>query len=176
MKKHLILMLLLLIVASCIFALPVSKTDANRVAQNFITERMGLGYEVSDSKALDSGYPSQYIYAVNLKPSGFVLVAADNAAIPILGYSSQNNWNEYEIPVQLQAMLASWNDQMHAIVTQNMRADTSITQLWGSYNVDASRFSPNRNFRAVAPLIASTWGQGEYYNAQIGRASCRERV
>lgn len=158
-------MLLLLIVASCIFALPVSKTDANRVAQNFITERMGLGYEVSDSKALDSGYPSQYIYAVNLKPSGFVLVAADNAAIPILGYSSQNNWNEYEIPVQLQAMLASWNDQMHAIVTQNMRADTSITQLWGSYNVDASRFSPNRNFRAVDPLIASTWGQGEYYNA-----------
>lgn len=165
MKKNFLFILLLLIVANCVFALPVTKTEASRVALNFITERMGSGYNVVETKALDSGYTDNYIYVVNLKPSGFVLISADNAAIPIIGYSTQNTWNQSQLPVQLNGMLIGWNDQMHAIVTQKMSADDSINQLWNHYNVNSGRFTANSNFRAVSPLIASTWGQGEYYNA-----------
>ena len=126
MKKNIFFILLLLTLASCIFASPVSKRDASRVALNFITERSGSGYDVSETIALDSGYTNHYIYVVNLKPTGFVLISADNSATPIIGYSTQNNWNQYEIPIQLQSMLKNWNNQMHEIVTQRMSADSEI--------------------------------------------------
>ncbi|MDY0152244.1 MAG: C10 family peptidase, partial [Candidatus Cloacimonas sp.] len=164
MKKNLILVLLLLVAACSVFALPITTADANRVARNLITEKLGSNYTVSDTKALDSGYPTTYIYVINLKPSGFVLVAADDAATPIIGYSTVNNWGDGDVPSQLQYMLVIWNDQMHAIVTQRMAATSNITREWSKYNVSASNFTPDRNFRDVSPLLSTVWGQGTYYN------------
>ncbi|MDP2173618.1 MAG: choice-of-anchor J domain-containing protein [Candidatus Cloacimonadaceae bacterium] len=166
MKKLTLLTLMLLFIATCIFGVSVNTQTAERVAGNFVHERLGANYTVATSKYLESGYRDSYIYVITLNPTGFVLVAADDAAIPIIGYSTRNNWNEYSIPEQMQEMLKSWNDQMHAIITQRMSANVEISQLWSRYNVPFSSFSPNRDFRNVSPLMTSLWGQGTYYNAQ----------
>ena len=166
MKKHLLLVMVLLFAVSCVFGAAVDKLTAERVARNFVLERLGASYSVAASRELESVYQDSYIYVVNLIPKGFILIAADDAATPIIGYSTSNNWQEKEVPIQLQSMLENWNDQMHLIVTRQLPADLATSVMWSKYNRDAMTFEPNRNFRNVSPLITSIWGQGTYYNAQ----------
>ena len=165
MKRLCVLLLVLLFAVTSIYGSAVNSKTAELVAGNFALERVGASYTVSTSKLMESSNQDSYIYVVSLNPSGFVLVAADDAALPIIGYSTNNNWKENDIPEQMQYMLNGWNDQMRAIVTQRMTANTEITTAWNRYNVSASRFTPNRDFRDVSPLISSLWGQGTYYNA-----------
>lgn len=165
MKKHLLLVMVLLFAVSCIFAASVDTFTADRVARNFVLERLGTDYSVVSLKKLDTANEDSYIYVVNLNPKGFVLIAADDAATPILGFSTSNNWKEFEMPIQLEEMLHNWNGQLHTIVTRKLSADLPTAVLWGKYNRDAMSFEPNRNTRSVSPLITSIWGQGTYYNA-----------
>ncbi len=165
MKKHLLLVMVLLFAVSCIFAASVDTFTADRVARNFVLERLGTDYSVVSLKKLDTANEDSYIYVVNLNPKGFVLIAADDAATPILGFSTSNNWKEFEMPIQLEEMLHNWNGQLRTIVTRKLSADLPTAVLWGKYNRDAMSFEPNRNTRSVSPLITSIWGQGTYYNA-----------
>ncbi|MDD4310513.1 MAG: C10 family peptidase, partial [Candidatus Cloacimonetes bacterium] len=165
MKRLCFLMLILLFAVTCVYGAAVNSKTAERVAGNFVLERLGANYTVASSKLLESTDKDSYIHVINLNPTGFVLVAADDAALPIIGYSTVNKWNEYDIPIQMQDMLKVWNDQMRAIVTQRMAATSEITREWGKYNVSVSSFSSSRDFRSVSPLLSSTWGQGTYYNA-----------
>ena len=148
-----------------LLGMPVNSDTATRVAKNFVLERMGSEYSVTMAKLLDSVKGESYIYVVNLTPQGFILVAADDAAIPVLGYSAMNNWGEVEIPVQLQDLLENWNAQLQDIRERNLSAPNETQALWSRYNCDTVLFVPDRNLRTVGPLLTTIWGQGTYYNA-----------
>ena len=165
MKRSLLLFALLLI-ATLAIAAPVSQAKAAQVAQNVVLERLGSGFSVSDHQYLDSRYDQSYIFVFNLNPRGFILVAADDAAMPVIGYGTGTKWLESEIPIQLQAMLENWQDQLHFIVNQNLEADQKTQNEWEFYSQSNASFAPNRNLRNVNPLITTRWGQGTYYNAQ----------
>lgn len=164
--KRAVLLLVLLAMAAFVLAAPVSSDTASRVARNFVLERLGASFSVATSTELESRFNDSYIYVVNLKPQGFVLVAADDAASPILGYSAESNWGDSDIPPQLQYMIDIWNNQLHAIASEHMQATPAINSAWSMYNKDILSFVPNTSFRNVSPLISSIWGQGTYYNAQ----------
>lgn len=172
MKRILFISLMLLLATSFLLALPVNSETATRVAKNFVLELLGTDYTVSTQKMLASKTGESYIYVFNLMPKGFILIAADDASIPVLGYSSSNNWGETEIPVQLQSLLESWNAQLQDIKTRQLTASWETQSLWLKYNCDSFSFVPERDFRDVSPLLTSTWGQGTYYNA-LCPSGCR---
>ena len=165
MKRMLFISLMMMLAITFLLGIPVNSDTATRVAKNFVLERMGSEYAVTTAKLLDSVKGESYIYVVNLTPQGFILVAADDAAIPVLGYSAMNNWGEVEIPVQLQDLLENWNAQLQDIREHNLTAPKETQALWSKYNCDSVLFVPDRNFRTVGPLLTTVWGQGTYYNA-----------
>lgn len=165
MKRFAMIVLLLMAVAIG-FSASVDIQTIERVANNFALERWGEGYQVQYSLALESNHQDSYIRVVVFKPKGFALVAADDAAMPIIGYSIESNWGDADIPPQMQFLMDGWIMQMQAIVSQRMAPTVEIQHEWSRYSVATARFSPDRNYRDVSPLVNSIWGQGTYYNAQ----------
>jgi len=163
MKKILLTMLMLLFIVTFLFSRPVTVDEAAQVARNWMSERTGTILLPSAIQAVDHDYDSQF-YIFNIEPAGFVIIAADSAARPVLGYSFENNWGMGEVPPQLAAMMDNWSDQLTAIVENDLRADSDITALWQRYTVASDQFVPERTLRDVAPMLTSTWGQGTYYN------------
>lgn len=156
-----VLLVLLLLLAAVLAAKPVSPQQAARVAENWMLERTGQRHTDSSITPLD---PQSPLLAVSLNPSGFVLIAGDDAAFPILGYGSGHAWGERPVPVQLQAMLDGWISQLRDIGARNLQPSLESALLWQRYDKPPSDFQPNRNFRDVAPLLSTTWGQEGYYN------------
>ncbi|MDD4034636.1 MAG: C10 family peptidase [Candidatus Cloacimonetes bacterium] len=163
MKQVLALFLLLLSV-SFIFCAPVGSNQAIRVAENWMLERSGQSYSNSQITPLFNDSSNNLIYLVSLEPRGYVLVAGDDAASPIIGYNTTHDWGEYEIPIQLQYLLQNWQDQLQSIKDNQFVASPEVALLWKKYDKAHADFTPNRNFRDVSPLIQSTWGQEGYYN------------
>jgi hypothetical protein len=163
--KRAIILLLMLLFATLIFAAPVSSETACLVARNFVFERLGTAWTISTSRPLESESNTSFIQLINLKPRGFVLIATDDAAYPVLGYSTDNNWGELEIPIQLQELLKNWNAQLKDIRSRNLSPSPETQSMWQRLNRDILSFVPDRNYRDVSPLLTTIWGQGTYYNA-----------
>jgi len=164
MNKKYLLTALLVAITVMLCSLPVTELQVRKVAQNLSLERNGQTGRIKSVSLLNQDTQAK-IYIVNLLPQGFVLIAGDDASQPILGYDFTGNWSGLNIPVQLQDFINSWQAQLKDIVDRQLVADNAIRAEWQRLDVETSRFTPLRNDRAVAPLIASTWGQGTYYNA-----------
>ncbi len=163
MKKKYLFTFLLVLMTFMLFSLPVTELQVKRVAQNLSIERNGQFCEIESISFLNQD-PKSGIYITKLLPSGFVLVAGDDASQPILGYDFINKWTGKNIPVQLEDFLQSWTRQLTYIAENNLVADRSIRAEWQRLDVESSSFTPLRNDRAVSPLISTTWGQEGYYN------------
>lgn len=165
MNKHLIVFILLFLATSLLICSPITERQASRVAQNVSLERSGIEQVIGSVNYLNQD-PNSYIYLVNLMPTGFVLVSADNSAQPVLGYDFKTKWSEETLPIQLKSQIDNWKKQLNYIVTNNLLADAYIRAEWQRLDVINTSFIPQRNYRDVSPLINSIWGQGDYYNAQ----------
>lgn len=164
LMKRIMLVSLLLILAAIVYAKPVSTNQAIQVAENWMLERTGQTFLDSSVAPLKADNPDNFIWVVSLRPTGYVLIASDDAATPIIGYNAAHGWGEYPIPPQLQYMLNTWQSEMQYIVNNRIAATLPISLLWQRYNVSQSSFVPNGNFRDVSPLLTTTWGQEGYYN------------
>jgi hypothetical protein len=161
-KKH-VLTFLLLTLAILIFCTPVTQNQVRQAARNLCLERNGQANEIAAVEFLNNDAKS-HIYVVTLNPGGFILLAGDDASQPVLGYDFNTKWMERELPIQLQDFITSWKEQLAYIIEHNLQADAAIRTEWQRLTVSEAEFVPQRNERAVAPLIASTWGQEGYYN------------
>ena len=90
MKKINLLVIAFLFGAMAINANPVNVTVAQKVAANFYTSNfsgsnpsVSLAYTEKDA----SGVPVYYVFNINTT-QGFVIVTAEDAAHPIIGYSN----------------------------------------------------------------------------------------
>lgn len=162
MSNKLWLTFMLLALTVALFCAPVTENQVRRMAQNIALERSGQSLAIASVGLLEEG---SNIYVVNLMPSGYVLIAGDDAAQPVLGYNFNVEWTGENFPVQLADMLESWKQQLAYIISNNLQADAAIRSEWARLDVVAGSFQPMRYDRDVSPLITSTWGQGTYYNA-----------
>ncbi len=163
MRKQVLFVVIALLAIAVLIGTPVTADQARQVARNLSLERSGQTYAVGSVDFLN-GNPQTHIYLANLQPAGYVLVAGDDAAQPILGYNFTTVWSDDTVPVQLQDMLANWQEQLQYILDNNLAADNYIRSEWSRLLVSSASFVPQVYTRDVSPLIASTWGQGGYYN------------
>lgn len=100
------------------------------------------------------------IYLFTFEPTGFVMVAADDAVIPVLGYSADNTFDVDHLPTNAAWWLNSYKTQIKSIVS--LRIDNSATKReWAQ--IQNNQVVQSRG--SVAPLLSTTWDQGKYYNA-----------
>jgi hypothetical protein len=178
MKNTLLLLLLLLISSLSVYPEPVDTNTARKVAKNFITHQnsgnptiqsqepyLACTYTTKEkglvSKPGEMPIPLFYIYNIR-GGQGFVIVSADDAAIPVLGYSNEGSFTGNNMPVAFDKLLEKFRQEIKFIKLNSLQADDNINMLWQE-NITAnyvSTFSTN----AVSPLVATKWNQAPYYN------------
>lgn len=165
-KLNYLTLVLFVLMAGIAFANPITKNRAQAVAVNFysqnfksVSPRLTLAY----TEYASDGQPVYFVFNVNSN-DGFVIVSADDAAHPILGYS---NKGKYIIPHDNNNVAWWMNCRKQEIVyarTKNITATADISNEWSKYMNNGSMGIHNA-MTVVGPLLQTTWDQPWPYNA-----------
>ena len=162
MKKILLIWGLVLCIFSSYAGNPISLNTAKKLAQTFYYQQMGLidfpGIEkVEEVKFL--GVNS--FYAINLNKNGFILVAADDASMPVLGYSSNGKYDSENHVEAFDKTIANFQLQIKYLQDNNIQATPYIKSQWKKY---LSSKAMKSTTSSIGPLLSTIWAQGCYYN------------
>lgn len=155
MGKKLFLLVNLLLFAAVIQAAPVSKSEAQKKAQQFISGRLaaarGANVSIPDLQFEAADGDNYYVFNVGQR-QGFVIVSGDDRTPEILGYSDEGEFDAENIPENMKAWLEEYIRQM------NLMDETE--------GAAAREATPRRIMkRNIAPLLETTWDQVRpYYN------------
>lgn len=93
--KHIIITSLLIVSTSIIFANPVDRNKAGMVAKNFMTKRFGSNFTITEIVP-ELYHNTVVVYYVNFDEGGWVMVSANDMAIPVLAYSQYGKYDIFE--------------------------------------------------------------------------------
>lgn len=102
----------------------------------------------------------------SLQRVGFVIVAADDCAYPILGYSTDSPVAQEGIPENVAFWLGQYEEEIAYLREHTQEipaAQTSyIQQMWQEL-INGTYSQPKRG-TSVSPMLTTTWDQSPYYN------------
>jgi len=176
MTKRILLCLIALVSYINVWANPVSPNAAMQVAQNFYqttTQGQELGavkmhlVQTITTKLFDEQSQRMedcavfYVFGVN-SDDGFVLVAADDVAIPILAYGTKGHISANDLPENYRKWIESYKEEMTFLIQEKVEATDEIRNQWEE--LEAGTFSGFRGRSSASNLCQTTWGQQPYYN------------
>jgi PKD repeat protein len=165
--KKLIITLLIVIFGAGLFAAPVSQESAQKVAVNYY-KHFATGktdFTVSDAVVYQKDNLNTF-YVFTFNAGGFILVAADDAVMPILGYSDNETFDKENIPANAAAWYESYSEEIKYIVDSHLDNTQTLVE-WNKIRNDQL---PSLKL-VVTPLCSTTWDQGCYYNTLCPVAS-----
>lgn len=175
MKKG-ILLYLLVSITTFVFCKPIEIATAKLVGQNFLSTRTSNVFSKTGAElelvltANSAGNivtpgttATSYFYIFNVaNGDGFIIVSADDKTIPILGYSTQADFNPNNIAPQTAKWLEGYKAEVRYILENNITQTQEIATEWS----DLKAAKPVNTISAsVSPLIQTRWDQSPYYNA-----------
>jgi len=113
---------------------PVELKTARKIAINLYSEKSGINSK--DLKLAETFIEKEnsenlfYIFNFIHPKKGFVIVSAQDATIPILGYSFGNIFESINHPIQFDEMLSSYQKQIIFAIENNAYPTTKITAEW----------------------------------------------
>ncbi len=159
MRKFLFLTLSLLAVTAV--AAPVTPSQAQRAASQFMLKRHA-GVSVKSTPAMSaprimangqhSTQQSSYYIFNTVGNKGFVIVSGDDRTTPILGYTDSGSLDPEHMPSNMKAWLENYTQEISLLDEMNITNDDK-----GGFGMP----SPTRN--SISPLITSHWDQGAPY-------------
>ncbi len=156
-----------LMLSMTVLAERVSQEDAALVANNF----MNVGNTVSGvqkapakkmvlKKAATASENQYYVYE-NANGEGWVMVAANDVAHPILAYSYTGTFRTDNQPANLKVWLRGYDRQItRAAQDENYVANEQVQNEWKTLRKGAN---PVKAAVVVSPLIKTGWDQGSPY-------------
>lgn len=172
--KRIVTLTLLLVASLSLLSNPIDEATAKQLAENFWKEnhimgvRNGIVFMDKTSEAQfvnvapQHGYSDFFIFN-NTSGPGYVIIAADDCVVPILGYSYVNNFDTETLPPNLKEWLNDYAEQIETAVTMRASATAEIRAEWDCLR--QGKPLPIKSEKAVTPLISTTWDQSPYYNA-----------
>lgn len=153
--KHFALLLAFVLCASTSMAKSIDETAAFDVARTFFLQlRLQLSATSSSSRTLQLATHTAAYYVYNRGTNaGYVVVAADDAAVPVLGYAEVGHFTPAAIPENMRWWLSEYERELAAASTVVPRPTTTSTTA-----------TSTANRTAIAPLLTTKWGQGSPYN------------
>jgi hypothetical protein len=169
--KRLIFIICLSLSVQFTFARQVPIEDAKQAGLKFYTERatrIGSSehapFQVSGTNVIsNNGSPVYYAFTINDK--GFVIVAAEDAVVPILAYSFEGSYPEENPSPQFVAWMAQYARQIDYARKTQAEPYPAATSSWKRLldPDDSSPLFPGTT-RDVEPMITSNWNQPAPYN------------
>lgn len=175
MKTIISLLVLLFYVSLNSFAAHVELSDAQKVALNFIKQNSKTIQLISDSDLtlihsekytmLGNDFASSnltYYYVFNVGTSGFIIVAGDDASLPILAYSNESAFTLSSLPASTKKWLELYKNQLREIIENQLSPTQQIEQEWN--DLLKSKVETNMEKASVAPLMLTKWNQAPNEN------------
>lgn len=169
MKK---LLFILLMLPAMLLAAPVDPNSAQQVAENFINApKTNVDGSVNKAphkqkrmvRAAKEVADNQLFYIFNSEDAdGYVIIAADNIATPVLGYSYSGSLDVDHMPDNLLWWLSEYDREIKWALAQGIEPTEDTKAEWEAlYNTRKAKQADV----IVAPLIKTEWSQENgYYN------------
>lgn len=155
-----------LLLASVLIAMPawartLTPAEALQRAQGDVPAKVAAAQ--AKSRLVKTGYtakkqPAYYIFD-NSGDNGYMILAADDVAMPVLGYSATGTINPDDMPENLRGWLENyaaeiaWASEREAAgnyISKNLTKETAASQ--------------RASWSKIAPLCATKWNQSHPYN------------
>lgn len=164
--------LILPLIALCILfagqsaARVITLAEAKKVAQTVAFERANSAYtgtfSVKEVTTIPSDGEALY-YVVNLSENGFVIVAADDIVMPVLGYSFESAFDQSNLPVNFANWMQGYAQQIISARELNLQPDARINSSWDHY-LHGTKSTASSRMTSVEPMLTCIWNQGAPYN------------
>lgn len=151
--KRIILSFAFLAVALSVFAAPVNRNEASAIASLVLKQQ-----SVAPVAA-----PYENLYIFN-GTHGFVILAADDRVLPLLGYSFDGIFDADDMAESTAYWLQSFDQNIQSAREEGVEATEEVSLAWESIRTTGAM--PTLNRSTVSPLIATSWKQREPYNLQ----------
>lgn len=164
MKKALFLLVTAVLFIGQAIASPVSVDQARRIgskyAQRNAAKQVGE-LSLAYTQLTESGMDALYVFNFG---GGFVMVAADDVAQPILAFGEDNDFDPNNIPDGLAYYLRHYARQIAYAVENNFVPEAEVTEQWNRIEREGVAYEPVRGNRDVQPLLTTSWNQDYPYN------------
>ncbi len=162
MVRKFLLSLTFIFVSFFLFGKPVTTEFAQSIAIKWYAHHAAL--QTTDFTVKEiipttyNGMITYYTFIFNA--GGFVMIAADDASEPVIGYSIENNFDKNNIPPNALAFFQAYSREIKSIVDAGL--DNTLTlKSWNDIKHEVFA----KEIAAVNPLCSTTWDQGYPYNA-----------
>lgn len=170
MKKLFLLIGLALFLSGGIFAKKVELPEAREIAKNAYYDKLNRYYEpvkmneviISDHIILSEN-GDELIFVFNFTDFGFLLLAAEDAMVPVLGYNFEHPFNMSDHPDNLGYLLNDYKNNISHLRENKIAATPDIEARWDMWR-NYSGYVPSDRSKDVEPLLTSTWNQDWPYN------------
>jgi hypothetical protein len=166
MFRKLLCIFLLSFIFSSLNAKTIDLQTARQVAEGFLSTRIAPGSNAlllvsSDFTINKNGKLVYYIF--NINPQGFIIISANDAAPPVLGYSFENNYTLEIQPENFSLWMEGYASMISYLTENNIVPSEENRLLWQTYAVKS--FDKNAStITTVGPLIPCLWNQSAPYN------------
>jgi len=117
------------------------------------------------SAAAEGGSGIQYYHVFSFAGlKGFLIISADDIALPLLGYSSESDFNPTNIPWSVAKWLSGYKAEIQNAIANNFQATDAVKLEWKNVRENITNVVKNR--AAVGALLQTKWNQSPNYNAQ----------
>jgi len=165
MKK--LLTIFFVFIAFQAFSKKVTISQATNVAINWINEKFDMNYQKSDISEvlLEKQGQTEIYYILIFKDKGWVIVSADDIAIPVIAYSNQSMFlKTSQTEAYIKWMSNIKKDINYSIELHESQLEDTKKE-WQKYSIESKRFKKSINNRSsVSPLLQTKWNQGRKYN------------
>jgi len=169
--KFLCSTLVLLIVSIIANAAIVDLQTARTVAKNAFYEKASPLTTVSSGNIsiskiwIEKENQEPVFYIFNFEDDGFIIISAEDAMPPVLGYSPEGICSDIGIDANFDSFMQNFSSQILLIRSKNIQATPEIVALWDIYSSANFKISdPADLSRGVTPLLTCTWNQNYPYN------------
>ena len=164
MKKSLSVMLMLALFVGQLIASPVDVNTACQLSLKYVqgnATKKVANLDLAYTQTTESGANALYVFNFE---GGYMIMAADDVAQPILAFGEEGCFDANNIPDGLAYYLRHYARQIEYAVTNNMTADPEIAEQWEQIRRDGV-IRGERSMRGdVAPLISTNWNQDHPFN------------
>lgn len=178
MKRFLFLLILFL--GGIASAENVTEDQARQLALSFWksapitrggTPSLQLAFNSESIATRSSGLEPAYYVFDNASGPGFVIVAGDDVAMPVLGYSFEYEFPKDNLPVNLKAWLEYMRDEVNEARRSGTNAEAVVTRTWGNIvagtpvvELETAKWNQERPYNMLCPTVN---GQFSYTGCTI---------
>ena len=162
--KILINNFIIMLIVTILNASSISVNDAEKVVES-LKFKYNKSFNIKNITTI-AEQNIDLIYIFNLEPKGFIIVSADSRALPLLGYSFDNNFSLDNAPTNSIWLINSYKNQILNIINNNNLQEESVFLEWQKYFEGTMYRDENRN---VSPLLDAEFDQSGSWNNDLSQ-------